>query len=73
MKKYMVAPNEISCKDLDYLSDMFQWNYGALKNTCSSVNEVEDKEIKTLLKKGCLLFESNMKQILKILGGKNEQ
>ena len=30
--KYMEVPNDIlTGKDLDYLCDMFQWNYGALK------------------------------------------
>ena len=29
--KYMEVPNDIlTGKDLDYLCDMFQWNYGAL-------------------------------------------
>ena len=30
-KTYNEVPNIITGKDLDYLSDMFQWNYGALK------------------------------------------
>ena len=29
MNNYEVVPNIISCKDLDYLSDMFEWNYNA--------------------------------------------
>ncbi len=30
--QYAEVPNNIlTGKDLDYLSDMFQWNYGALK------------------------------------------
>ena len=39
------VPNIISGKDLDYLSDMFNWNYGALKNTNSSINNVQNEEI----------------------------
>ena len=30
---YDMVPNIISGKDLDYLSDMFSWNYGAYKCT----------------------------------------
>ena len=29
MKNYNEVPNIISGKDLDYLSDIFNWNYGA--------------------------------------------
>ena len=28
---YNAVPNIISSKDLDYLSDMFNWNYGHIK------------------------------------------
>lgn len=73
MKNYEQVPNIISCKDLDYLSDMFEWNYSAYKNTYNAVNEVDNKEIKDILLKGSDLFNSNMKQVLSILGGNYEQ
>lgn len=72
MKEYKEVPNIISCKDLDYLSDMFQWNYGAYKTTYNSIDKVEDKEIKDTLEKGTELFKHNMEQILEILGGNYE-
>jgi hypothetical protein len=31
-KKYNTVPTIITGKDLDYLSDMFNWNYHAYKN-----------------------------------------
>lgn len=31
MQNYNVVPNIISGKDLDYLSDMFNWNYTGYK------------------------------------------
>lgn len=70
--KYNEVPNIISGKDLDYLSDMFAWNYGALKATNSSINSAQDSEIKEILKKACTLFDDNMKLVLNILGGNYE-
>lgn len=72
MENYNKAPNIISGKDLDYLSDMFEWNYGAYKNTCNSIKNVENEEIKSMLEKASKLFDSNMNQILEILGGNYE-
>ena len=72
MINYEKVPNIISCKDLDYLSDMFQWNYGAYKSTCNSMEKVENEELKTILIKSSNLFKTNMNQILQILGGNYE-
>ena len=71
---YEEVPNMISCKDLDYLSDMFEWNYNALKKTKDFRNRTEDKEISDKLREGCELFNENMNRILSILekGGSNE-
>ena len=61
-------------KDLDYLSDMFEWNYIAMKKTNDMVNKTQDEDIKKILEKGCNLFDQNMKEVINILnnGGKNE-
>lgn len=72
MENYTEVPNIISCKDLDYLSDMFDWNYGAYKSTYNSIDKVTDEEIKDMLQRGSNLFESNMNQVLNILGGNHE-
>jgi len=71
---YNEVPNIITSKDIDYLSDMFNWNYIALKNTHESLINVEDEEIITILEKGYNLFNNNLNVILSILneGGKNE-
>ena len=45
---YEKVPNIISGKDLDYLSDMFNWNYGAYKNTYNAIEQVNDNEIKAI-------------------------
>ena len=74
MENYMEVPNIISGKDLDYLSDMFEWNYIAMKKTNDMVNKTQDEDIKKILEKGCNLFDQNVKEVINILnnGGKNE-
>ena len=47
--KYEYVPNIISSKDLDYLSDMFEWNYGAFKRTNNALKNVDDVEICEIL------------------------
>ena len=68
-QNYNVVPNIISSKDLDYLSDMFQWNYGALKCVNDSISSVSDKEIIDIMEKSCELFDDNLNTVLDILGG----
>lgn len=70
---YNTVPNIITGKDLDYLSDMFNWNYGALKTTNDSIIKVQNNEIKQILEEGFDLFNNNLNDVLKILeGGNNE-
>lgn len=74
-QNYQQVPNIITGKDLDYLSDMFQWNYGALKKNNSALASVEDSQISAVLQKACNLFQNNMNSVLAVLngGGSNEQ
>lgn len=71
---YDVVPDIISGKDLDYLSDMFNWNYGAYKTTLNASNSVKDEELKSVLSKAANIFHSSMTKVLNILnnGGNNE-
>ena len=71
---YEKVPNIITGKDLDYLSDMFNWNYGALKSNYNAINEVKDEEIKEILEKSTNIFKNTLMDILSILasGGANE-
>ena len=64
---YDKVPNIITAKDLDYLSDMFNWNYGAYKNSINAVEKVTDEEIKNVLSKASDLFYGNMNVVLNIL------
>ena len=73
-KIYNEVPNIITGKDLDYLSDMFNWNYEALKKMNVAVNQTKDEQLKNTLQKGYNLFKNNLNVILSILneGGSNE-
>lgn len=72
---YNEVPNIITGKDLNYLSDMFNWNYEALKKTNAGIHNVSAEEIKNTLQKGYDLFKNNLNVILSTLneGGNNEQ
>lgn len=72
MPNYQEVPNIITGKDLDYLSDMFEWNTLALKQFNESILKVNDEKIKKLLKKTCGMFDTNLKIIISILGGEHE-
>lgn len=72
MENYNQVPNIITGKDLDYLSDMFEWNYGAFKQVNNALNNVSDANMSEVLNKSCELFLNNMNSVLSILGGHNE-
>ncbi len=71
---YNQVPNIITGKDLDYLSDMFTWNYGAYKKSIACANQTENQEIKDVITKALQMFHDNMTTILNMLseGGLNE-
>ena len=68
MLNFMEVPNDIlTGKDLDYLSDMFNWNYGGYKSSINAAEKVTDEEIKNVLTKASDLFYGNMNVVLNIL------
>ncbi len=70
---YENVPNIITGKDLDYLSDMFNWNYNAYKNIYNSIGNIKDEEIKNIMENSCNVFKESINEILDImLGGLNE-
>lgn len=73
-KIYNEVPNIITGKDLDYLSDTFNWNYEAVKKMNVAINQVLNEEIKVLLQRGYDLFKNNLNITMSILneGGNNE-
>ena len=62
------VPAVITTKDLDYLSDMFKWNYVASKKAKHFSNEVTDEEIKQELEKVYEMHKEICNTILGILG-----
>lgn len=70
---YEIVPNIISCKDLDYISDMFNWNLGAYKKTQNSINKIETEEIINMVSRVSNVFKDNAEELLQILnqGGYN--
>lgn len=68
--EYVEVPsNVLTGKDLDYLSDMFQWNYGAYKKMKNSVEQVIDQEIVSVMNRASEIFDHNLNTVLSILGG----
>lgn len=73
MLNFEEVPNNIlTGKDLDYLSDIFQWNYIALKKTDTACDMVEDEEILSVLEKAGSLFDDNLTNVLNILESRGD-
>ena len=73
MLNYEEVPrNILTGKDLDYLSDMFEWNYVALKKTDTACDMVEDEELIAVLEKSCNMFDDNLNAVLNILESRGE-
>jgi len=66
---YNTVPKIISGKDLDYLSDIFNWNISAYKKVSNAISEVQDSEIKNMLEKASDVFYENANKVLNILNG----
>ena len=68
------VPNIISTKDLDFLQDIYNWNYGAYKCAFNASNEVLDETLKKHLNKSSKVFYNAMREILEVLesGGSDE-
>lgn len=64
---YENVPKIITGKDLDYLSDIFNWNYNAYKHTFNEIDCVNDEEIKAILTRASDMFYNDMNNILNIL------
>ncbi|MGN0993116.1 MAG: hypothetical protein ACI4PE_04280 [Bacilli bacterium] len=74
MKNYNEVPNIISGKDLDYLSDIFNWNYSAYKKSVNAQKNLKNEELVSIFEEASNTFYNNMNTVLNILnqGGQNE-
>ena len=61
------APDILTNKDLDYLKDIFGWNYTLYKFTENNIDNIEDKEIIKLFKECGNIFYDNMNLVIDIL------
>ena len=72
-QSYQKVPDIITGKDLDYLSDMQEWNYDAYKKYSKYEKDATMPELKSLFNEASELFHGNLVQVLNILqGGSNE-
>lgn len=71
---YEQVPDIISSKDLDYLEDMFNYNYLGYKKIVNYIDMINNLEIEEIMEKAGNTFNENMQEILAILkrGGNNE-
>lgn len=69
---YKEVPDILTGKDLNYLSDMFTWNYIAFKGVYNDLECVEDEDVIDILSEASGLFYDNMNDILMELEAKNE-
>lgn len=68
MNKMKNVPDDtITGKDLDYLSDVFLWNYNAWKQFNFYKGYVYDNELETLYNDSLEMFDNNLNTILDIL------
>lgn len=73
MKEMKKVPQIITGKDLDYLSDMFNWNYLVYKRFSDSLNKVTNKEIQDHISTVVDVVYQNMVSVVDIIsGGINE-
>lgn len=63
------VPKMISTKDMAYISDMFNWNFIALKKLCDFSECVEDEETQEQFKELISMHEDNCKKLVEILDG----
>ena len=61
------APDILTGKDLDYLKDIFGWNYILYKFGENAISSIEDKEILKLYKECNKFFYDNMNLVLDII------
>lgn len=63
----MMGKYNISGKDLDYLVDMFNWNYSAYKNVTSAYLSVSDSNARELMERAKGVFYNSLLDIVNIL------
>ena len=66
--QYAEVPNNIlTGKDLDYLSDMFQWNYCAYKKAYNNMEYINDQKLVDFFNEVVQSFDDNMNVVLNVI------
>lgn len=66
------VPDMISTKDLDYISDMFNWNFNASKLAHHFSEEATLEDVKSILHEAATMHSQICHRLIDILGGYNE-
>lgn len=71
---YEEVPNILTGKDMDYLSDMFEWNVSTLKFANQFVNDIENQDIRDVLQEAYQTHQENLYDVIRAIeeGGQNE-
>lgn len=67
MKEYNEVPNVISVKDLEYLTDIFNWSYMAYKISINTAVDISDDTLRKHIEKTSKVFMNSMENVLDIL------
>ena len=67
MQNYESVPAMITGKDLDYLSDIYNWNFNACKLANHFIEKVQDEDIKDLLQNVAETHKEHCEAVLNIL------
>lgn len=70
---YKKVPEILTSKDLNYLSDMFEWNLIGYKITNEGISNIENKEICDALKEVSDACYDNLNTILDTINEVNEE
>jgi hypothetical protein len=61
------VPVMISCKDLDYIKDMLNWNFIAAKKAKHYLEHIQDEDVKTQINQVCEMHQQHYNTLLGIL------
>jgi hypothetical protein len=67
------VPKMISCKDLDYIKDMLNWNFIAAKKANHYLEHIQDQEVGTLVREVAEMHKRHYNLLLNILKQEGSQ
>lgn len=61
------VPKMISTKDLDYICDMFNWNFTACKKAYHFAQECTDKDVANILNEAAAMHKEHCQFLISLL------